>query len=94
MGSITWLDEWVVGKIAKRTDVNPKAGTAAYGSVRFADERNKKYPLSSESHVRAALAYFSMPKNRSKYSSADQGVIMGRIRAAARKYGIKLSEDK
>lgn len=74
--------------------VNPKAGTQAYGSVAFADEKNRKYPIDSERHVRAALSYFSMPKNRAKYSPADASAIMGRIKSAAKKYGIQVSEEK
>ena len=29
----------------------------------FADEKNKKYPLDNYEHTRAAISYFSMPKN-------------------------------
>ncbi len=122
MGSITWLDGWVVGKemmteaekkkkkrmmaqamdvggvtsskIAKREGVNPKSGTSAYGNVKFADERNKKYPIDTEAHVRAAWNYINHPRNAGKYSSGDLATIKGRIKAAGKRFGINFSEGK
>jgi phage I-like protein len=79
--------------IAEREDVSPKEGKSKYGDVKFADEKNKKYPLDTEAHVRAALSYWGMPKNRAKYSSEDQKTIGGKIRAAAKRLGIGISDD-
>jgi len=84
----------IVEKIKKREDVNPESGIEKYGDVEFADEKNKKYPIDTEAHVRAALAYWGMPKNREKYSKEDQKVITARIRAAARKFGIEVKEEE
>src|SRR5215469_1564456 len=83
--------------IAEREDVSKEAGISKYGphsEAHFADPKNAKYPLDSEAHTRAAISYFSMPKNRSKYSAEDQKTIWGRIKAAAKKYDIELAEDK
>ena len=61
-----------VTAIEKREDVSPKEGESKYGKdVTFADPKNKKYPLDSEKHCRAAWSYINMPKNAAKYSSAD-----------------------
>jgi hypothetical protein len=80
--------------IEKREDVSPKEGESKYGKdVNFADPKNKKYPLDSETHVRAAWSYINMPKNAAKYSSADVKTIKGRIKAAGKKYGIEFSDD-
>jgi hypothetical protein len=79
--------------IAEREDVSPKEGKSKYGDVKFADEKNKKYPLDTEAHVRAALSYWGMPKNRAKYSAEDQKTIGGKIRAAAKRLGIGVSDD-
>lgn len=80
--------------IEKREDVSPEEGKSKYGSdVKFADEKNKKYPIDTEDHARAALSYWGMPKNRAKYSAEDQKTIGGRIRAAAKKFGIEVSDD-
>jgi hypothetical protein len=59
----------------------------------YADPKQYKYPLHSESNVRAAVSYFSMPKNAGKYSSDEQRAIWGRIKSAAKRYGIELSDD-
>lgn len=74
--------------IAKRAGVSPKTGVSEYGKVTFADPKNKKYPLDTRAHVRSALSYWGMAKNRSKYSKSDQSVIGGRIKAAAKRLGI------
>ena len=56
----------------------------------FADDKNKKYPVNDYEHTRAAISYFSMPKNADKYSVEEQKKIWSRITAAAKKFGIKL----
>jgi mannose-6-phosphate isomerase-like protein (cupin superfamily) len=59
-----------------------------------------KYPLDTEEHVRAALAYFSKPKNYGMYSEDERKAIWGRIVKAAKKIGIvvdmehKFSDEK
>jgi len=80
--------------IEKREDVSPKEGKSKYGDVSFADEKNKKYPLDSETHVRAAWSYINMPKNASKYSAEDVKTIKGKIKRAGKKYGIEFSDDE
>ena len=75
--------------IAKRKGVSPKEGESKYGKVRYADHRNKKYPIDTPEHVRAALSYWGQSKNRSKYAKADQAVIGERIRSAAKRLGIQ-----
>lgn len=65
-----------------------------YGDVEYADQRNHKYPVDTDKHVRAALSYFAMERNKSKYSPAEQHHILGRIYAAAHKHGIKVNVEK
>jgi phage I-like protein len=83
----------IVMAIEKREDVSPSEGKSKYGDVKYADEKNKKYPIDSEAHVRAAWSYINMPKNAGKYSSEDVKTIKGRIKAAGKKYGIDFSDD-
>src|SRR5260370_37180412 len=83
----------LVEAIAKREDASTKEGECEYGKgVTFAVEKNKKYPLDTEAHARAALSYWGMPKNRAKYSAEDQKTIGGKIRAAAKKFGTETSD--
>ena len=83
----------LVQGIEKREDVSPKEGQSKYGDVKYADPVNKKYPLDTEAHCRAAYSYLSMPKNAAKYSKEDVKTMMGRIKAAGRKFGIEFSDQ-
>ena len=83
-------DCYSVKAISKRPDVSPKAGVAQYGNVNFADAKNKKYPLDTAAHIRAAYSYINMPKNAGKYSSDEVAQIKAKIVAAWRS---KISKD-
>jgi Mu-like prophage I protein len=83
----------IIQAIEKREDVSPSEGKSKYGDVKYADEKNKKYPIDSEAHVRAAWSYINMPKNAGKYSSEDVKTIKGQIKAAGKKYGIDFSDN-
>ena len=74
--------------IAKRDDASPKEGEHKYGDVTFADEKNKKYPIDTPEHVRAALSYWGQAGNKEKYEKEDQDTITERIHAAAKKFKI------
>lgn len=61
----------------------------------YADPENYKYPLDTEQHVRAAIAYFSKPKNYSMYSRDERRAVWNRIIRAAKRFGIEVAnEDK
>ncbi|HEX8385557.1 MAG TPA: DUF6582 domain-containing protein [Rubricoccaceae bacterium] len=80
-------------RIHRRDDVDPDRGEEEYGDVEFADPTNKKYPVDTPEHVRAAHSYINHAGNAAKYSAADVEAIKGRIRRAAKKHGVTLSED-
>ena len=61
-------------------------------SAAFADEVNKKYPIDTADHVKAAWNYINMAKNLAKYSPEDLAKIKGRITAAAKEKGVEISE--
>jgi hypothetical protein len=68
-----------------------------YGKVKYADpgyqdDKKPRYPIDNEGHVRAAWSYINMPKNARLYSSEQLGRVKAAIRAAAKKYGIEISE--
>ncbi|HEX9950589.1 MAG TPA: DUF6582 domain-containing protein, partial [Rubricoccaceae bacterium] len=64
-----------------------------YGDVEFADPVNKKYPVDTPEHVRAAHSYINHADNAAKYSTADVAEIKKRIRRAAEKHGVELNDD-
>jgi hypothetical protein len=72
-------------------------GSKPYGDVPYADpgyqkDGKKRYPITKE-HIRAAIAYFSRPSNRESYSPSQVKAIWGRIKAAASKFGIDMSDS-
>lgn len=81
-------------KIHHRDDVNAERGEHEYGDVDFADPTNKKYPVDTPEHVRAAWSYIHHKDNAAKYETSEVETIKSHIRRAAKKYGIELSEEK
>ena len=75
----------------KRTDASPKEGKRKYGDVEFADPTNKKYPVDSPEHVRAAWSYINKKGNAAKYSPDEVDTIKKRIKKAAKKHGVDIS---
>ena len=80
-------------KVEKRDDVNPEEGEHRYGDVEFADTTNKKYPIDTPEHVRAAWQYINHKDNAAKYEAADVTKIKNRIKQAAKRHGVEISED-
>lgn len=91
----TELDErGFLKSLPKEKEGGAKSAPKGYPKQRkeYADPKNFSYPLDTEKHVRAAISYFSMPKNASKYSAEEQKSMWTRMKRAAKKYGIELSE--
>ena len=80
-------------KIDKREDVNPEEGAREYGDVEFADPTNKKYPIDTPEHIRAAHSYINHKDNAAKYSADEVKTIKERINRAAKKHGIEINTD-
>ncbi|MFN8530164.1 MAG: DUF6582 domain-containing protein [Anaerolineae bacterium] len=80
-------------KIERRDDVNPKEGEHKYGDVEFADTTNKKYPIDSPEHVRAAWSYINHPDNAAKYTTDEVKTIKDRIKRAAKKHDVEIDDD-
>jgi flagellar biosynthesis protein FlhB len=72
--------------------VNPKEGVREYGDVEFADSTNKKYPIDSPEHIRAAWSYINHKDNAVKYDADEVKSIKNRIKQAAKKHGIEINE--
>ena len=80
-------------RIKRRSDVSPERGEHEYGDVEFADAVNKKYPIDTPEHVRAAWSYINHADNAAKYNKQDVKTIKGRIKRAAKAHGVEISED-
>jgi hypothetical protein len=79
-------------KIERRDDVNPEEGEREYGDVEFADPVNNKYPIDTAEHVRAAWSYIHHKDNAAKYDKEEVEKIKERIKSAAKKHGVEISE--
>ncbi|WP_063777016.1 MULTISPECIES: DUF6582 domain-containing protein [Burkholderia cepacia complex] len=53
-----------------------------YGDVPYADEKNSKYPIDDEEHIRAAWSYINQKKNADEYSADELKTVKDRIVAA------------
>lgn len=69
-----------------------------YGDVHYADpgyqaDGKKRYPIDTESHVRAAWTYINVVSNQKGYTSDQLAKVKGAIKAAGKRLGISYSED-
>lgn len=74
-----------IEKVEEREDVDEadkKRAESDYGDVEFADEKNKKYPIDTAEHIRAAWNYINKEKNAEKYDPEDVKKIKAKIVAA------------
>lgn len=70
---------------------------APYGDVEYADpgyqsDKQKRYPVDTEEHAKAAWAYINQEKNASKYSSDDLAKVKAKIKAACDKFGVEIGD--
>jgi len=79
--------------IHHRQDTNPERGEHEYGDVKFADSENKKYPIDTPEHIRAAHSYINHKDNAAKYSANEVKTIKGRIDRAAKAHGIEIATE-
>ena len=80
-------------KIEKRDDVSEHEGERQYGDVEFADTTNKKYPIDTPEHIRAAWSYIHHKDNAAKYEANEVQTIKDRIRRAAKKHGVEINTE-
>ena len=79
-------------RIDRRDDVNPNEGEHKYGDVEFADPVNKKYPVDTPEHVRAAWSYINHKDNAATNDADEVQQIKRRIKRAAKKHGVEIEE--
>jgi hypothetical protein len=79
-------------KIHRRTDSDPREGVRKYGKVQFADPTNRKYPIDSPGHIKAAWAYIHQPENAGKYTAGEVRTIKIRVQRAAKARKVTLPD--
>ncbi|MGH7057758.1 MAG: DUF6582 domain-containing protein, partial [Acetobacteraceae bacterium] len=85
---VGWLRR-MVEKLVKAADA-PGNGKLPYGHTEYADpgyqkDKQKRYPIDTEEHIRAAWNYIHKQRNADKYSAKDLASIKRRIVAAWKK---------
>jgi len=72
------------------------AADQPYGDVKYADpgyrDSRKRYPIDTPEHIRAAWAYINQAKNAKFYDEKQLANIKAKIKAAAQKAGIEISD--
>ena len=79
-------------RISRREDVSPKEGEHKYGDVKYADPTNKKYPIDTPEHVRAAWSYINHEDNAAKYDRDEVKTMKERIKRAAKDKGVEIGD--
>jgi hypothetical protein len=79
--------------IRKQGDYGPKS-EAHYADPGYQKDKKPRYPVSSKEKARAAWSYINMPKNEAKYSASDLAKVKSRIKAACKKFGVEISDEK
>lgn len=85
----------VVALAAKSKERTASEGLAKYGDVEYADPKNKAYPINTAERVKAAWGYINHPNDAEKYprNGVSLESVKSKIKAAAARFGIKISED-
>jgi HK97 family phage prohead protease len=77
---------------ADKTPYGPKS-QVSYADPGYQSDKVARYPIDSAEHVKAAWSYVNQQGNASKYTAEQLAAIKGRIKAAAKKYGIQIADD-
>lgn len=88
------LPEPTEGVARAADDPNKPYGDVPYADPGYQPDGKKRYPLDNVDHVKAAWAYINMPKNQKPYTKEQLQNIMDRIKAAAKKFGIEISDEE
>ena len=80
--------------LMSRADSSKPYGDVEYADPGYQSDGRKRYPIDSADHVRAANSYINQADNAKLYTAAQLKNIKSRIGAAAKKFGIELSDDE
>jgi len=90
---LSWMFERAATLDERAEDSSKPYGDVAYADPGYQDDNKKRYPIDTEEHVRAAWSYINQGDNSSKYSSEQVASIKARIKSAAKKFGIEISDS-
>lgn len=87
------------GRSASRAVYYRSDAKKPYGDVEYADpgyqkDKKKRYPINTKEHAKAAWSYINKEHNSSKYSAEELAHIKGKIKAACKKFGVEVNDEK
>jgi hypothetical protein len=80
------------GQLVLKADKEPY-GDVEYADPGYQDDKKQRYPIDTADHVRSAWSYINKDSNASKYSSDDLAKVKAKIKAAAKKFDVEISDD-
>lgn len=88
------LTQWMNDRLESRANKQPygPASEAHYADPGYQKDGVKRYPLSSAEKCRAAWSYINQADNADKYTAEQLATIKGRIKAAAKRFGITIAD--
>ncbi len=89
------LMEFAAGMEAmtKASDSKAPYGDVVYADPGYQEDGKKRYPLDTETHIRAAWSYISQDDNAKAYAADDLKKVKARIAAAMKKIGADVASD-
>lgn len=78
---------------AEDDDAKKPYGEVPYADPGYQEDGKKRYPIDTAAHVKAAWSYINQDKDAAKYGPEDLKKVKDKIKAAAKKFGIEISED-
>lgn len=98
VGEVLGKDTPIVADAGAMEPFEERDPKKPYGDVTYADpgyqaDGKKRYPLDSAEHCRAAWSYINQAKNAAEYTASQLAEIKSKIKAAAAKFGIDISDE-
>jgi HK97 family phage prohead protease len=78
--------------MAQGTDSKKPYGDVTYADPGYQADKQKRYPIDTKDHAKAAWSYINQADNASKYSAEDLARVKSRIKAALQKFGVEVSD--
>lgn len=79
--------------LMSRADKAMPYGKVAYADDGLQEDGKARYPIDTPDHVRAAWSYINQQHNASMYTPEQLKTVKARIMAAAKKFGVDISDD-
>jgi len=80
--------------LAEAKDPKKPYGDVVYADPGYQKDKQKRYPINTAAHVRAAWSYINQADNAHLYTTAQLARVKSRIKSAAKKFGINIVSEQ